>query len=134
MLSALPFHDKSDFEDAHFGLIAKIPDFEVKSGERAVWSMKSYDFLNVEECPDTINPSLFRNAQLNNNHGLYKVQERVYQLRGFDISNITIIEGDTGLIVIDTLLSVDTSRAAMAHYFAHRPHVVHRVGVRHRRH
>ena len=61
--------------------------------------------------PDTVNPSLWRQARLNMLHGLFKVTDRIYQVRGFDISNMTLIEGDSGLIVIDPLISTETARA-----------------------
>ena len=71
----------------------------------AVWNQKDYAFLE-RTAPDTINPSLWRQAQLNHQHGLFKVVEGLYQVRGIDLSNMTILEGDTGLIVVDPLLSV----------------------------
>ena len=83
--------------------------------------MKPYDFLKQNEAADSVNPSLWRQAQLNAIHGLFKVTERVYQVRGFDISNMTIIEGDTSLIIVDPLLSTETARAALELYYQHRP-------------
>jgi alkyl sulfatase BDS1-like metallo-beta-lactamase superfamily hydrolase len=83
--------------------------------------MKPYDFLKQNEVADSVNPSLWRQAQLNAIHGLFKVTERVYQVRGFDISNMTIIEGDTSLIIIDVLLTAETARAALELYYQHRP-------------
>jgi alkyl sulfatase BDS1-like metallo-beta-lactamase superfamily hydrolase len=91
------------------------------SGPRPVSTMKPYDFLKQNEAADTVNPSLWRQAQLNAIHGLFKVTDRVYQVRGFDISNITIIEGDTSLIIIDTLFAPEAARAALALYYQHRP-------------
>src|SRR5215471_12572327 len=85
-----------------------------------VWSQKDYAFLE-KAVPDTVNPSLWRQAQLNHQHGLFKVVEGVYQVRGIDLSNMTILEGDTGLIVVDTLLSVETAKAALDLYYQHRP-------------
>jgi alkyl sulfatase BDS1-like metallo-beta-lactamase superfamily hydrolase len=78
-------------------------------------------FLKQNEVADSVNPSLWRQAQLNAIHGLFKVTERVYQVRGFDISNMTIIEGDTSLIIIDVLLTTETARAALELYYQHRP-------------
>ncbi|HBO79055.1 MAG TPA: alkyl/aryl-sulfatase, partial [Cupriavidus sp.] len=66
-------------------------------------------------------PSLWRLAQLNNEAGLFKVADRVYQVRGADLANMNIVEGDTGLIIIDTLLTAETARAALDLYYAHRP-------------
>ncbi len=121
MLKALPFEDKSDFEDARRGFIAALPDGLIKGpGDTTAWSMKPYDFL-TGDAPPTVNPSLWRQAQLNNIHGLFKVVERVYQVRGHDISNVTIVEGDTGLIIIDPLLTQETAKASLDLYFAHRP-------------
>jgi alkyl sulfatase BDS1-like metallo-beta-lactamase superfamily hydrolase len=83
--------------------------------------MKPYAFQQQAAAPATVNPSLWRQAQLDNFHGLFKVADRVYQVRGLDDSNITIVESDTGLIVIDALLSAETARAAMELYYQHRP-------------
>ncbi|SVD24935.1 uncharacterized protein METZ01_LOCUS377789, partial [marine metagenome] len=74
-----------------------------------------------EEAPDTVNPSLWRMARLNMNSGLFKVCERVYQIRGLDLANMTIIEGDTGLIVIDPMTTAEMARAGLELYLAHRP-------------
>ena len=121
VLRDLPFEQRTDFDDARFGFIATLPDALIPgSGPRPVWSMKPYDFI-TGPAPDTVNPSLWRQAQLNNIHGLFKVTERMYQVRGFDISNMTIIEGDQTLIVIDPLLATETSRAALDLYYQHRP-------------
>ena len=127
-LQSLPFGDRADFEDARRGFIAAVPDATVAGAQGPVWSMKPYAFLQPDtagtdaaaRAPDTVHPSLWRQAQLNAIHGLFQVTERVYQVRGMDISNMTIIEGDSGLIVIDPLLSVETARAALALYRSHR--------------
>jgi alkyl sulfatase BDS1-like metallo-beta-lactamase superfamily hydrolase len=96
LAKTLPFADRQDFDDAMRGFIGTTPDALVTgTGPRPVWSMKPYDFLKQNEVADSVNPSLWRQAQLNAIHGLFKVTERVYQVRGFDISNMTIIEGDT---------------------------------------
>lgn len=79
-----------------------------------------YKFLQ-QDAPPTVNPSLWRQAQLNAINGLFKVADGVYQVRGFSIANMTIVEGATGLIVIDTLLTVDSAREAIELYYAHRP-------------
>ena len=85
--------DQTDFEDARRGLIAVPTALEVAGpGDSIVWDMPSYDFIQGE-APDTVNPSLWRQATLNNNHGLFEVTDGVYQLRGFDLSNMSIIEG-----------------------------------------
>src|SRR4051812_3395677 len=118
----LPFADRQDFDDAMRGFIGTVPDALVRgTGPRPVWSMKPYDFLKQNEAADSVNPSLWRQAQLNAIHGLFKVTERVYQVRGFDISNMTIIEGETSLIIIDVLVASETARAALELYYQHRP-------------
>src|SRR6478735_2473764 len=122
MAKTLPFANREDFEDAMRGFVGTIPDALVPgTGRRPVWNMKPYDFLKQNEAADSVNPSLWRQAQLNTIHGLFKVTERVYQVRGFDIANMTIVEGDTGLILVDTLGSPDTARAALDLYYQHRP-------------
>jgi alkyl sulfatase BDS1-like metallo-beta-lactamase superfamily hydrolase len=121
VLSQLPFSNQDDFQDAARGFIATLPDGLVTGANgKAVWSQKDYAFLE-RAAPDTVNPSLWRQAQLNHQHGLFKVVEGVYQVRGLDLSNMTILEGDTGLIVVDTLVSVETAKAALDLYYQHRP-------------
>ena len=121
VLSKLPFTKQDDFQDAARGFIATLPDGLVTGPNgNVVWSQKDYAFLEGTS-PDTVNPSLWRQAQLNRQHGLFKVVEGVYQVRGIDLSNMTILEGDTGLIVVDTLLSVETAKAALELYYQHRP-------------
>lgn len=113
-LSELPFSDRDDFESASRGLIAPLPDGEIKNANGTVaWDMRSYDFLKADKAPDTVNPSLWRQEQLNNQAGLFKVIDGIYQVRGFDLSNMTIIEGRTGLIVIDPLITTQTSSAGL---------------------
>ncbi|CAN5901427.1 alkyl sulfatase dimerization domain-containing protein [soil metagenome] len=119
---SLPFANREDFEDARRGFVATIPEATVSgSGPRPVWSMQRYGFLRADQAPTSVNPSLWRQAQLNAIHGLFKVTDRVYQVRGFDLSNLTIVEGDTGLILIDPLISTETARAALDLYLASRP-------------
>jgi alkyl sulfatase BDS1-like metallo-beta-lactamase superfamily hydrolase len=120
--SSLPFADRRDFEDARRGFVATTPNAEVKAADgRVVWNLEGYKFLEGERAPATVNPSLWRQAQLNQVHGLFKVTDRVYQIRGFDLSNMTIVEGDTGLVVIDPLLSAQTAKAGLDLYRQHRP-------------
>jgi alkyl sulfatase BDS1-like metallo-beta-lactamase superfamily hydrolase len=122
VLQSLPFADRADFDDAQRGFIASLPDGLVSGdGQRAIWSMKPYAFLDASAAPATVNPSLWRQAQLNNFHGLFKVTDRVYQVRGLDDSNMTIVESDNGVIVIDTLSVVESAKAAMELYFQNRP-------------
>jgi alkyl sulfatase BDS1-like metallo-beta-lactamase superfamily hydrolase len=121
-VKALPFSDRADFDDANRGFIATLPDGLVGGpGAKPAWDTKPYAFLQKDEVPTTVNPSLWRQAQLNAVNGLFKVTERVYQVRGLDISNMTIIEADTGLIVIDPLLSTETAKAALNLYLQNRP-------------
>jgi len=101
-----------DFEDAKRGLIAR-PTGKILAADGSVLrDFAAYDFLQ-SAAPDTVNPSLWRHAQLNANIGLFKVMDGVYQLRGFDIANITLIEGKTGWIVVDALTSRESAKAAM---------------------
>ncbi|GGD54592.1 alkyl/aryl-sulfatase [Pseudoxanthomonas indica] len=112
----LPFNDKSDFEDAQRGLIARPEILTIKdSAGKVVWDLESYkQYIGLDKpAPDTVNPSLWRNAQLNMVNGLFKVTDRIYQVRGFDLSNITFIQGDTGWIVFDPLISAETAKAAL---------------------
>ncbi len=111
LLSQLPFSDRQDFDDAVRGFVATTPD--PADPER-------FAFLNGE-APPTVNPSLWRQAQLNVPNGLFNVVDRVYQVRGFSASSMTIVEGDTGVIVIDTLATPGAARAALDLYFAQRP-------------
>jgi alkyl sulfatase BDS1-like metallo-beta-lactamase superfamily hydrolase len=118
----LPLNDRQSFEDARRGLIEALGDQVIMgAGGRPVWSLRGYEFLGTEEAPDTVNPALWRHARVNMANGLFKATDRVYQVRGLDLSNMTLIEGDTGLIVIDPLITTETAKAAMELYFKHRP-------------
>lgn len=120
VLHDLPFRDKQDFADAARGLVAPAPVAVIRNPEgQIVWDMNQYQFLNGDAPLETINPSLRRQATLNNFHGLFKVADRIYQVRGYDLANMGIVVGDTGYIVIDPLTSVDTSRAALELVYAH---------------
>jgi alkyl sulfatase BDS1-like metallo-beta-lactamase superfamily hydrolase len=121
-VKSLPFADRADFDDAKRGFIATLPDGVVAgAGSKSAFDTRPYAFLGKDEVPATVNPSLWRQAQLNAVNGLFQVTERVYQVRGLDIANMTIIEGDTGLILIDPLLSNETAKAALDLYLANRP-------------
>ena len=121
MLKALPFSDTADFDDAARGFLGSIDNAKITSAQgRSVWSLEPYGFLSDAEAPATVNPSLWRQSRLNMNHGLFEVVPGVYQVRGLDIANMTLIEGDAGVIVVDTLTSIEGARAAMALYFRHR--------------
>ncbi len=113
VLESLPFSDQQDFEDARRGLIASMPDLQVEDRNgNSVWNQSSYKFIKGD-APDSVNPSLWRQASLNNIQGLFKVTEGIYQLRGFDLANMTLIEGKTGWIVVDPLTTAETASAAM---------------------
>jgi alkyl sulfatase BDS1-like metallo-beta-lactamase superfamily hydrolase len=119
--AASPFDDTRDFDDAARGFLGTIDDAAITSEQgRAVWSLKPYGFLSDAEAPPTVDPSLWRQARLNMHHGLFEVVPGVYQVRGLDIANMTLIEGDIGVIVVDTLTSIEGARAAIELYFAHR--------------
>jgi len=122
MAARLPFADTADFESASRGLIAPVPDGLVLAASGTVlWNLGDWSFIDGEAAPATVNPSLWRMARLNRANGLFKVTDRLYQLRGFDLANMTVIEGDSGVILIDPLTTAEAARAALAHYFAHRP-------------
>src|SRR5215469_7537625 len=118
---ALPFADTADFDDAARGFLGTIEHARITSESgRTVWSLEPYGFLAEAEAPATVNPSLWRQSRLNMHHGLFEVVPGVYQVRGLDIANMTLIEGDKGVIVVDTLTSIEGARAAMELYFQHR--------------
>ena len=120
-LARLPFSDTRDFDDAKRGFLGTRENAEIVSDQgRVVWSLKPYGFLDPEEAPPTVDPSLWRQSRLNMHHGLFEVVPGVYQIRGFDIANMTLIEGDTGVIVVDCLTSIEGARAALDLYFEHR--------------
>ena len=121
MRQALPFSDAADFDDASRGFLGTLEHARITSAQgRVVWCLEPYGFLSEEEAPVTVNPSLWRQSRLNMNHGLFEVVPGVYQIRGLDIANMTLIEGDTGVIVVDTLTSIEGARAAIELYFKHR--------------
>ncbi len=120
-LKTLPFADVRDFDDATRGFLGTLENARITSAQgRVVWSLEPYGFLSDAEAPPTVDPSLWRQSRLNMNHGLFEVVPGVYQVRGLDIANMTLIEGDSGVIVVDTLTSIEGARAAMELYFRHR--------------
>lgn len=141
--TSLPFDQQDDFADAKRGFIATISEGAIQGPHGyPAWDLAPYHFLEHAEGSATVNPSLWRQAQLNSIHGLFKVTERVYQVRGLDTANMTIIEGETGLIIIDPLVSTECASAALDLYLQHvaqkpvvavlytHPHVDHFGGVR----
>ena len=119
-LSALPFGDTRDFADADRGFIAKQEPCVITAADgRVVWDNDVYAFL-TGDAPTSVHPSLWRQSTLVAKQGLYEVVPGIYQIRGFDLSNMTVIEGDTGIIVIDPLVSTEVAAAALALYRQHR--------------
>jgi alkyl sulfatase BDS1-like metallo-beta-lactamase superfamily hydrolase len=127
----LPFSDESSYHAAQFGLIDQVEDLVVEGPSGPVWSLRGYmdQMTNPPpSCPPTVNPSLWRMATLNSIAGLFKVVKNdegdnkgIYQVRAYDMSNMTIVEGDTGVIIIDPLISNECAAAALALYRKHRP-------------
>lgn len=122
VLKQLPFNDTTSFTNAERGFIATVPNLIInKEGGGQAWNMEQYNFMNTTTAPPSVNPSLWRQERLNNKYGLYNVVDGIYQVRGYDMSNLTIIEGKTGLILVDPLVSAETAQAALNLYYANRP-------------
>jgi alkyl sulfatase BDS1-like metallo-beta-lactamase superfamily hydrolase len=118
--AALPLADEEDFAEATRGLVAPFEPATVTGANgRVIWDLESYDFL-AGEPPDTVNPSLWRQSKLNRIAGLFEIAPGFYQLRGFDLSNMHVVEGEQGIVVIDPLISAETAAAALALYRRHR--------------
>ncbi len=121
LAARLDFSDEQSFDDAQRGFVGTVPGARIEgAGGHVVWDMSAFEFLEQQEVPDSVNPSLWRQARLNRIHGLFKVADGIYQVRGFDIANMTVIEGETGLIIIDPLMLTQTAAAALALYREHR--------------
>ena len=106
----LAYDDRTDFENASRGFVGTLDPVTFTNAEgRVVFDLTAYDFLSGEPV-DTVHPSLWRQAQLCVTNGLFEVTDGIYQVRGFDLSNMTIVEGDTGVIVIDPLISTEDTR------------------------
>lgn len=109
--SSLPFMDTRDQAASGRGFVAALDSPVIAGGDgNPVWDCSEFGFLE-DSCPPTANPSLWRQSGLVAKHGLYEVTDRIYQVRGFDLSNMTIVEGDSGVIVIDPLISSETASA-----------------------
>lgn len=124
MLASWPVGGEGDFADIRRGWLGTRAEPQIRDADgRLLWDLNAYAFIDAqgETAPDTVNPSLWRMARLNQPHGLFQVMDRIYQVRGFDISNMTIVEGDNGLILIDPLTAPETAAAALALYHQHRP-------------
>jgi alkyl sulfatase BDS1-like metallo-beta-lactamase superfamily hydrolase len=118
--ASLPFADEQDYEDARRGFVARSEQRRVTASDgRTVWDLDAYAFLDAEP-PATASPSLWRQSRLLVEDGLFEVAEGIYQLRGYDLSVMTVIEGGSGIIVVDPLISVETAAAALALYREHR--------------
>jgi len=114
--AALPFDDDADFENARRGFMAARESARITRPDGAVvWDLDAYAFQDgVDDAPDSVNPSLWRQARLNRIHGLFEVIPGIYQIRGYDLANTTLVTGETGWIVIDPMTTVETARAALA--------------------
>ena len=110
----LPFSDTRDFDEEKKGFIAA-PDFwQIKNKDGVVvWDMERYRFFLEGKEFSSVHPSLQRQSTLNMNYGLYQVMDGVYQVRGFDLANISFVKGDTGWIIFDPLTAEETARAAL---------------------
>jgi alkyl sulfatase BDS1-like metallo-beta-lactamase superfamily hydrolase len=119
-VAALPFDDTQDFEDARRGFVGRLDPCVIRDADgRVVWDNESYRFLDGP-APATVHPSLWRQSQLNAIDGLFEVVPGIYQVRGFDLSNVTFVEGETGVLAIDPLISAETAAAALGLYRTHR--------------
>ncbi|MEV7775191.1 alkyl sulfatase dimerization domain-containing protein [Kitasatospora sp. NPDC086791] len=117
---SLPMGDEQDFADARRGFLGALDPAVVKDAAgRVVWDNDSYAFL-TGDAPATVNPSLWRQSTLTALHGLFEVTPGIYQVRGLDLSNVSFVEGERGIIVIDPLISVETAAAALGLYRRHR--------------
>ena len=111
---SLPLDDQSDFVDAQRGRIAQIDGDAIRAADgHVVWPIRAHDFL-AGSAPDTANPSLWRQSALAAEHGLFKVTDGIWQVRGYDLSVMTVIAGDTGWIIVDPLTTTETAAAALA--------------------
>ncbi|MEU8762874.1 alkyl sulfatase dimerization domain-containing protein [Streptomyces sp. NPDC048659] len=121
MSETLPsFEDTTDFDNADRGFLGALVPGVVKADDGwVIWDNDTYAFLGGD-CPDTAHPSLWRQSRLASRQGLYEVTEGIYQVRGLDLSNMTLVEGERGVVVIDPLISVETAAAALALYKEHR--------------
>lgn len=109
-----------DFEAAYRGFLGTLDEPTIKDADgKVIWDMASYDFLEGD-APLSVTPSLWRQSQLVAKHGLFEVVEGLYQVRGFDLSVMSLVETDSGVIVIDPLISTETAAAALDLYSAHR--------------
>ena len=119
-LGSLPLDDTTDFDDTDRGLIATLAPCVIKAADgRVVWDNDAYSFLDGD-APTSVHPSLWRQSTLAAKQGLYQVVEGIYQVRGFDLSNVSFVETDNGVIVVDPLISTEVAAAALKFYREHR--------------
>ena len=113
--------DRTDFENAERGLIARLEPGVIKADDgRVVWDIDAFGAATEGDCPESVNQSLWRQSKLTAIQGLFEVTDGIYQVRGADLSNMTLVEGDAGVIVIDPLVSAEAAAAAIALYREHR--------------
>ncbi|HLS00186.1 MBL fold metallo-hydrolase [Mycolicibacillus parakoreensis] len=118
--ATLPLHDTADFADADRGFLAALePGVVTDADGRVVWDNDAYAFL-AGPAPTSVHPSLWRQCRLTARQGLYEVVPGIYQVRGLDLSNVTFVETDTGVVVIDPLICTEVAAAALGLYRAHR--------------
>jgi len=113
--TSLPFDDTTDFDNARRGFIGARKKPVIRRPDGAVvWDLDQYEFEDDQvEPPDSVNPSLWRQARLNRIHGVFEVVEGIYQVRGYDLANMTLVAGETGWIVIDPMSTIETATAAL---------------------
>ncbi|MCZ4578269.1 MBL fold metallo-hydrolase [Gordonia amicalis] len=115
------FSDRTDFDNANHGLIDVLEPAMIHGGDgRVVYDAAGFAQATAGDCPESVNPNLWRQAQLTSVHGLFEVTDGIYQIRGYDLSNMTLVEGDTGVVVIDPLVSSECAAAGLALYRRHR--------------
>lgn len=110
----LPLDNQLDFSNANRGFLAKIEDAQILNEDGSVaWEVGQFDFVK-DSAPDTVNPSLWRQSKLNSIHGLFEVTKGIYQIRGYDLAQMTLIQGTTGWIIVDPLTTPAPARAGLA--------------------
>ena len=110
----LDFDDRSEYDNACRGLLAAPKDLEIRNAcGRVIWSQKAYAFVEGAAAPATCNPSLWEDTRRNHAYGLFKVIDGIYQVRGYDMANLTLIEGDRGWVVFDCMMGIEVASAAL---------------------
>ena len=114
------FEDVQDFKDAQKGLISRLEPGVIHDADgKVVWDIDQFQFMQGE-CPETVNPKLWRQGQLNSMQGLFEITPGIYHIRAFDLSNMSIVESDNGIIIVDPLVSCECAAAGLKIYEAHR--------------